>query len=204
MRRDLIRSVSGAVFAVALVAGLVSAGSFLTSPDGSAVIARARAIETSREVTGRDGRLLNPFAIEDGRRRLKADLDNVAPRFGDMPIAHEGQRFRPHARLDIGVALHRIGMHDIGVADIDDPHVAGQVGHVVLVVIAPGMADAEQRRRLAHVPWPESCPRPPSRAETERRADNGGIVLDRGPVSHRGAPVGVPVTQLTQPTIHTC
>ncbi len=109
MRRDLIRSVSGAVFAVALVAGLVSAGSFLTSPDGSAVIARALAIETSREVTGRDGRLLNPFAIEDGRWRLKADLDHVDPRFVDMLIAYEDKRFRAHAGVD-PLALSRAAL----------------------------------------------------------------------------------------------
>jgi penicillin-binding protein 1C len=100
MRRDLIQSVSGAVFAVALVTGLVSAGSFLTSPDGSAVLERARAIETSREMTDRGGRLLNPFAIGDGRWRLKADLDQVDPRFIDMLIAYEDKRFRAHAGVD--------------------------------------------------------------------------------------------------------
>ncbi|MCT8972076.1 penicillin-binding protein 1C [Microbaculum marinisediminis] len=99
-RRDIVRSVAGAVFAVALVGAIVGVGGFLTSRDGAAVIERARAIDVSRELTDRDGTLLNPFAIEDGRWRLKADLASVDPRFVQMLVAYEDKRFRDHAGVD--------------------------------------------------------------------------------------------------------
>jgi len=105
MRRDIFRSLAGAAFAVALVGGVVATGSFLTAPDGTAVVDRARAIETSRELTDRNGALLDPFAIGDGRWRLKADLAHVDPRFVDMLIVYEDKRFRDHAGVDPAALL---------------------------------------------------------------------------------------------------
>ncbi len=57
---------------------------------------------------------------------------------------------RAHARLDVGVAGLRVGMDDVRIAHVDDVHVTGQIGRVVLVIIGPGVAEAEQGGRLAH------------------------------------------------------
>ena len=42
---------------------------------------------------------------------------------------------------DVGVAGRRIGVDDIGVADVDDDDLAGrQIGDIVLVIVGPCMA----------------------------------------------------------------
>ena len=91
-------------------------------------------------------------------------------------VAAEHQRQRPalqdlaHRRLGVAVAGGGVGVHDVGVADIDDPHlVHRQVDRVVLVVVGAAMAEGEQRRGLA------------DRARAEARA---GAVLGAHVVGH--------------------
>ena len=72
---------------------------------------------------------------------------------------HHRQRARAQDRAhpggDVGMTLQRIGMHDIGVAQIHDPHGSRQVGRVILVVVSARMAKAKERRGLAHSARPE-------------------------------------------------
>jgi len=64
------------------------------------------ALATSVEVLDREGRLLRPFALADGRWRLKADLANVDRRYVEMLVAYEDKRFFRHGGVD-PVALIR-------------------------------------------------------------------------------------------------
>ena len=57
-------------------------------------------LEFSTEVLDRDGRLLRPFATEDGRWRLPTTVADVDPRFVEALIAYEDKRFRRHAGID--------------------------------------------------------------------------------------------------------
>jgi penicillin-binding protein 1C len=54
----------------------------------------------STEVVDRDGRLLRSYATGEGRWRLKADVDDVDPRYLAMLIAYEDKRFRSHSGVD--------------------------------------------------------------------------------------------------------
>lgn len=68
----------------------------------------ARASERSAVVLDREGRLLRPFVMADGRWRMPARLDEVDPRYIDMLIAYEDRRFWSHPGVD-GFALLRAG-----------------------------------------------------------------------------------------------
>ncbi|PLU82182.1 penicillin-binding protein 1C, partial [Sinorhizobium medicae] len=52
------------------------------------------------EVLDRDGHLLRAFATEGGLWRLKTTVEDVDPRFIEMLIAYEDQRFREHRGVD--------------------------------------------------------------------------------------------------------
>ncbi|MFG1296501.1 penicillin-binding protein 1C [Xanthobacter variabilis] len=54
----------------------------------------------SREVVDREGRLLRPFALPDGRWRLAATVDDVDPRFIALIEAYEDKRFAAHGGID--------------------------------------------------------------------------------------------------------
>jgi penicillin-binding protein 1C len=56
--------------------------------------------DVSVEVVDREGRLLRPFALEDGRWRLAADVKHVDRRFVAMLTAYEDRRFRDHPGVD--------------------------------------------------------------------------------------------------------
>jgi penicillin-binding protein 1C len=56
--------------------------------------------ETGRVVLDRNGALLRPFAIADGRWRLPAKLADVDPLFVNTLIAYEDRRFRAHHGVD--------------------------------------------------------------------------------------------------------
>jgi penicillin-binding protein 1C len=58
------------------------------------------AIAYSRLVVDREGRLLRPFATEDGFWRLPARVEDVDKRFLAMLIAYEDKRFRSHLGVD--------------------------------------------------------------------------------------------------------
>lgn len=51
-------------------------------------------------VTDRDGALLRAFTVGEGRWRLPVTLEDVDPRFVELLIAYEDQRFREHAGVD--------------------------------------------------------------------------------------------------------
>ncbi|OAP39429.1 penicillin-binding protein 1C [Sinorhizobium americanum] len=54
----------------------------------------------SREVVDKDGQLLRAFATPDGRWRLKTTVADVDPRFLEMLVAYEDQRFYEHHGVD--------------------------------------------------------------------------------------------------------
>jgi len=59
-----------------------------------------RAYNTSTLVTDRNGQWLSAFTVDDGRWRLKADMDEVDPRFVTALIAIEDKRFYRHSGVD--------------------------------------------------------------------------------------------------------
>jgi penicillin-binding protein 1C len=54
----------------------------------------------STTVVDREGRLLRPFAANDGRWRLSAKADEVDRRYLDLLVAYEDKRFRDHHGVD--------------------------------------------------------------------------------------------------------
>ncbi len=59
-----------------------------------------RAYEISDLVTDRNGQWLSAFTVDDGRWRLKADMDEIDPRFVKALIAVEDKRFYSHSGVD--------------------------------------------------------------------------------------------------------
>jgi penicillin-binding protein 1C len=71
-------------------------------------------LEYSSAVVDRDGRLLRPYAISDGRWRLPATVENVDPRYLDLLFAYEDRRFRSHLGIDplaLGRAMGQFVTH---------------------------------------------------------------------------------------------
>jgi penicillin-binding protein 1C len=60
----------------------------------------ADGLSYSVEVVDREGLLLRPYATNEGRWRLKSDVDDVDPRYLAMLIAYEDKRFRSHRGVD--------------------------------------------------------------------------------------------------------
>jgi penicillin-binding protein 1C len=58
------------------------------------------AVETSVEVLDRDGTLLRPYTVADGRWRLALPPDKVDPLYLQMLMAYEDKRFRDHPGVD--------------------------------------------------------------------------------------------------------
>ncbi|TCK31529.1 penicillin-binding protein 1C [Ancylobacter aquaticus] len=63
----------------------------------------------SVEVRDREGRLLRPFALADGRWRLKAETRDIDRRFRDMLVAYEDKRFWEHGGVDPLALLRAAG-----------------------------------------------------------------------------------------------
>ncbi|MGQ0567146.1 MAG: penicillin-binding protein 1C [Gemmobacter sp.] len=63
-------------------------------------------IETSVEVTARDGRLLRAYTVADGRWRMAVELADVDPDYVAMLVAYEDKRFWTHPGVD-GLAASR-------------------------------------------------------------------------------------------------
>ncbi|QYK42483.1 MAG: penicillin-binding protein 1C [Paracoccaceae bacterium] len=58
-------------------------------------------VETSVEVTARDGRLLRAYTVADGRWRMAVEPGTVDPAFVAMLLAYEDRRFRDHGGVDL-------------------------------------------------------------------------------------------------------
>jgi penicillin-binding protein 1C len=65
----------------------------------------AASLEGSTLVVDRDGRLLRPFTLPDGRWRLPATTHDVDPRYVAMLVAYEDGRFYEHDGVDIRALL---------------------------------------------------------------------------------------------------
>src|SRR5205823_14249850 len=62
-------------------------------------------------VVDRDGKLLRPYTIKEGRWRLPATRESVDPRFLDLLLAYEDRRFQSHHGVDplaLGRALSQL------------------------------------------------------------------------------------------------
>ncbi|MBL4892966.1 MAG: penicillin-binding protein 1C [Rhizobiaceae bacterium] len=57
-------------------------------------------VQSSVEVTDRDGKLLRVYPIQDGRWRLEADLEKIDPDFIKLLLAYEDKRFFSHVGVD--------------------------------------------------------------------------------------------------------
>lgn len=82
-------------FAAAFVGGVVhDIGKTLPA------VPKPDAVPTSAVVVDRDGRLLRPYTIADGRWRLPVALTDVDPAFIAMLEAYEDRRFKEHHGID--------------------------------------------------------------------------------------------------------
>ncbi len=68
-----------------------------------------KAIATSTVVVDRDGKLLRPFTIADGRWRLPVKKDDVDPKFLKMLIGYEDQHFHEHGGVDPWALIRAAG-----------------------------------------------------------------------------------------------
>lgn len=83
----------GAVVALALLAPVALADLIFPPP-------MARAQHTSAVVTASDGAVLRAFPVDDGKWRLKADIDHIDPAFIRALLAYEDKRFYAHTGVD--------------------------------------------------------------------------------------------------------
>ncbi len=93
MRRRRIIAI--AAVAIALPALALAAFAVALGPPP-----RGDQLAFSTAVVDREGRLLRPYAISDGRWRLPATVDSVDPRYLDLLFAYEDRRFRSHHGVD--------------------------------------------------------------------------------------------------------
>ena len=90
-------------YAFALAAGLFLTGLARDRFDDwiTATALPQLALETSVEVTDRDGTLLRAYTVADGRWRMAVDLTQVDEDYRAMLIAYEDKRFYDHAGVDL-------------------------------------------------------------------------------------------------------
>ncbi|MFG1378968.1 penicillin-binding protein 1C [Xanthobacter autotrophicus] len=104
-RRRLWRVAAGLV----LGAGLLAGGGFAGLTYVRANAPPAPPLKVSAEVVDREGRLLRPFALPDGRWRLAATVADVDPRLLTMILAYEDRRFERHGGVDALALLRAAG-----------------------------------------------------------------------------------------------
>ena len=66
------------------------------------------AVQTSVEVTDRDGTLLRAYTVADGRWRMRADLGAVDANYLAMLVAYEDKRFYSHGGVDPWAAARAV------------------------------------------------------------------------------------------------
>lgn len=81
----------------AICALLIAAGLWVKS---LGPVPLGQGLEYSTLVVDREGRLLRPYLVADGRWRMKAGVEDVDPRFIKLLIAYEDKRFYEHAGVD--------------------------------------------------------------------------------------------------------
>ncbi|KAA9006984.1 penicillin-binding protein 1C [Histidinibacterium aquaticum] len=94
------------LWALVVVLGLLAAGRDAFDRWVEATELPPLVAETSVEVIDRDGVLLRPFLVADGRWRLAVAYDGVDPRYVDMLVRYEDKRFWDHGGVDL-VAMTR-------------------------------------------------------------------------------------------------
>lgn len=104
-RRRLRRMAAGLV----LGAGVLVGGGFAGLHHLRANAPPAPQVKVSAEVVDREGRLLRPFALPDGRWRLAATVEDVDPRLIIMILAYEDRRFEQHGGVDALALLRAAG-----------------------------------------------------------------------------------------------
>src|SRR5271166_2821726 len=95
-----------AAVTLAAAAGLATTLSWSRYEASLGPLDLAASREGSTIVVDRDGRLLRPFTLPDGRWRLPATTHDVDPRYVTMLVAYEDARFYVHHGVD-GRALLR-------------------------------------------------------------------------------------------------
>ncbi|MFG1346971.1 penicillin-binding protein 1C [Xanthobacter autotrophicus DSM 431] len=96
VRRRLLRVGAGGTLCFALLVG----GAFAGLHHLRASAPPPPEPKVSVEVVDREGRLLRPFALPDGRWRLAATVADVDPRLVAMILAYEDHRFAAHGGVD--------------------------------------------------------------------------------------------------------
>lgn len=111
-RSRLARAAGWTFLAAAIVSGGVYAGLSGLERGGA-----PKPPDVSREVVDKDGRLLRPFALADGRWRLSARVEDVDPRFLKMLLAYEDKRFYDHGGID-PLAMGRAALQALGAGEV--------------------------------------------------------------------------------------
>lgn len=106
-RRRRVRPL-GLAIGLALVLGIGATAAFEFALRALPPLDLARVAERSALVLDREGRLLRPFVMADGRWRMPVRIEEVDPRYLDMLIAYEDRRFWSHPGVD-ALALLRAG-----------------------------------------------------------------------------------------------
>ncbi len=94
-----------AVVTLAAAAGLATTLSWSRYETSLGPLDLAASREGSTVVVDRDGRLLRPFTLPDGRWRLPATTHEVDPRYVAMLVAYEDGRFYEHRGVDARALL---------------------------------------------------------------------------------------------------
>ncbi len=98
-----------AALALVFVAGAAAAIAWPRYVAGLGSIDLEASREGSTVVVDRDGRLLRPFTLPDGRWRLPATTHEVDPRYLAMLVAYEDGRFYEHRGVDARALLRAAG-----------------------------------------------------------------------------------------------
>ena len=128
--------------------------------------------------------------VDQMHRRLIGERPDARDVNRMVPAQHHRQRAGrqdlAHADLDVGMAVVGVGVDDVGIADVDDPdRVHRQIDRVVLEVVGAGMAEREQRGRIADGARAEPGAGAILGAHVVGRAQDRGVGVDAVPIQHR-------------------
>src|SRR5208337_4162413 len=104
-KAPLSRSILLAALALVLAAGVAATAVWSRYEASLGPLDLAASREGSTVVVDRDGRLLRPFTLPDGRWRLPATTHEVDPRYVAMLVAYEDGRFYEHRGVDARALL---------------------------------------------------------------------------------------------------